>query len=96
VYVTDINDNFPEFAANYNHTIMENENFDNRQVLEFAAIDRDIRANGPPFSFEMNCTTSGSTPTRCNTPYGQSFGLSENTGMVKMDCFGKVELLLFN
>lgn len=80
VIVTDVNDNFPDFANKGNITLMENEPFDNALAFSFTAVDADEPENGPPFSFEMACSTQGSDASTCVLASGQSFRLEFDPG----------------
>ena len=65
VNVDDINDNFPEFAPYSNPSITENQNYPGTTILPFSIIDRDLPVNGPPFTFNLNCTDPQAS-TQCN------------------------------
>jgi len=56
VFVTllDVNDNAPEFAADYRPVVYENQP-PSQSVITISAVDRDGPANGPPFEFWLPC-----------------------------------------
>jgi hypothetical protein len=54
VYLQDVNDNSPEFAASYRPIIYENMPT-GQTVIQISAIDRDTASNGPPFEFWLPC-----------------------------------------
>jgi len=68
VFVTllDVNDNAPEFAADYRPVVYENQP-PSQSVITISAVDRDGPANGPPFEFWLPCrgTCCDDNPT-CN------------------------------
>lgn len=63
VSLVDINDNFPEFAANYRPVIYEDQK-PGTTVVQVSAIDRDTASNGPPFEFWLPC--GGGCPCTAN------------------------------
>ncbi|GFO50422.1 neural-cadherin [Plakobranchus ocellatus] len=68
--LTDINDNAPMFAEDYRPVLPENEDNNNRLVVEIFAVDPDTRQYGPPFGFAL--------PTGCSTPACREFSLQYN------------------
>lgn len=61
VTVTDINDNYPDFANMTLKPVEENREYNNNLLQTFSAVDRDGPDNGPPFSFELRCTAQGAS-----------------------------------
>ncbi|KAK0049023.1 neural-cadherin [Biomphalaria pfeifferi] len=70
VLLADINDNAPSFKEDYRPVVPENQNFDNKLVLEIFAKDPDTPDNGPPFGFKL--------PDSCDVPACQFFSLTYN------------------
>ena len=70
--LTDINDNAPMFAENYQPVVPENENNNRRKVVEIFARDPDTREFGPPFGFAL--------PNGCSVPACSKFSLQYNSG----------------
>lgn len=64
VYLQDVNDNSPEFAASYRPIIYENSPI-GQTVIQISAIDRDTASNGPPFEFWLPC--GGGCPCPANS-----------------------------
>ena len=56
VTVTDVNDNYPDFAQPVTPSMMENTPYSNTKLTKFSAVDQDESYNGPPFTFELRCT----------------------------------------
>jgi len=56
VFVTllDVNDNAPEFAADYRPVVYENQ-APSQSVITISAVDRDGPTNGAPFEFWLPC-----------------------------------------
>ncbi|CAH1778847.1 unnamed protein product [Owenia fusiformis] len=54
ITLTDINDNFPEFAEDYHPVVYENESPQD-PVVTIRAMDPDDDTNGPPFKFWLPC-----------------------------------------
>lgn len=54
VTLLDVNDNAPEFAADYRPVVYENQP-PSLSVITVSAVDRDGPANGPPFEFWLPC-----------------------------------------
>ena len=63
LYVTvgDINDNAPEFLEDYNFQVGPSTR-QGQVIGTFYAKDRDSPLNGPPFNFELACTTGPDCP----------------------------------
>lgn len=61
VTVGDVNDNFPDFAADYQPTLTENTDFNDYSVITLSAVDADNATNGQPFSFELACNHEGAS-----------------------------------
>ena len=58
VTVTDVNDNYPDFAQPVIISLMENTRYNNTELTQFSAVDSDMPMNGPPFTFQMCCNDS--------------------------------------
>lgn len=54
VSLSDVNDNFPEFAQDYRPVVYENQP-PGLTVVHVSAVDRDIMSNGPSFEFWLPC-----------------------------------------
>ncbi len=54
VMVTDINDNAPQFAADYRPVVYENRPA-GQMIITVSAVDPDTATNGPPFEFWLPC-----------------------------------------
>jgi len=86
VHLMDVNDNFPEFATNYQPVVYENRP-PGHTVVEIIAEDRDTRSNGPPFEFWLPC--GGGCPCPGN-PSCADFSFKFVPGM---NCFYKYHTL---
>ncbi|KAH3883569.1 hypothetical protein DPMN_007529, partial [Dreissena polymorpha] len=66
VTVTDINDNYPDFAQKeLTGNLMENQQYNDEEILTITATDADGPNNGEPFQFGLNCSYQGGSP-QCN------------------------------
>jgi hypothetical protein len=63
VTLTDINDNFPQFAEDYRPVVYENQPA-GKEVIRISAKDADTTRHGPPFEFWLPC--GGGCPCKAN------------------------------
>lgn len=68
VTLTDINDNFPQFAQDYRPVVYENQPA-GQLVVEISAKDADTARHGPPFEFWLPC--GGGCPCKTNPTCGK-------------------------
>jgi len=59
----DVNDNFPEFAIDYQPIVYENQP-PGQTIIQISAVDGDAPSNGPPFEFWLPC--GGGCPCHAN------------------------------